>query len=272
MIRLANTESLFLLQLPENNDIITIKSRNQNDPAYLTTLTHTYQLKQVLSSNTLVIIDKSSTLDAVSQLSSYIECIRSHPKTDPLSNYLVPFSGPQNEPLVQSDPNVIFYSSQDFNSLVQASPAEIHTALDNINAFQLNGYWRSLDIHYKKWLLDNLIVTLTSSDVDLNNVSLDHALSLLNEPDSDDDDMDIVENNIPKPVVKSILASISSFNGQNYAISPFKVGRFIAIYLFETTKKVYSYTDFIQTWSKTVPQLLVDVEPSMLRGTLPHIY
>jgi hypothetical protein len=145
---------------------------------------------------------------------------------------------------------------------IQASPVEIEKALKDINAFEYNGTFRALDTDYKKELLCIIIASINGAGLELETLSLISVIELLREDK---------EWNVPDVVVENILQSVSlekrfTENGNiQFAVSPHKIGVFIAEYLFKQTS-VWKMNEFYQRWVESIPLESLDIDFSMLDG------
>lgn len=149
--------------------------------------------------------------------------------------------------------------------MIQASPREIRSALTNLHAFELDSYYRIFNVEYKKYLLALILANISAESLDMNSVSLVQIVSLIN--DTTGNEMEDEQDTVPENVVRALLSSVSVTSANHvYSLSTYKIGRFIAFYLFDTQQSSFELNKFIELWNKALP-IHIDFDMTMIKGS-----
>ncbi|ORX63128.1 hypothetical protein DM01DRAFT_1331201 [Hesseltinella vesiculosa] len=268
----------FLIQLDHNDLVqeleqgssVTIKGL-PDDEAVLCTDTATYSIRQVNTSNSLLLCQPGSdTWQVHDDLGFTIELTPCPARTQRLDILLSStlYTGPENEQAFQSLPRPTFteaastprlYQWHDLVSVVQASNAQLQAALDDLNAFVLDGYYRKIETGYVHRLLDSMATNATIHGVSLRAATLDQLFDCL------DQDFDTVPTPVRLAFLKTFVMDIDS---STLSLDPLKVTRFLGLTLLEGERgKEWLLDDFMGTWEQ-LTQLIMDERPDLatLRG------
>lgn len=176
---ICDPNSLQSIQLLEIPDPVMLRASklelkgSGDDPVVLCTDSATFQLKELQTSNTILItesvhktpLDLIDTLSVVGQLSQTWEISKSVPRLDKLQKYLntAVYSGENSEIFGPSH----FWDWEDLISNVQASEKEIRSALERFDALAVHGRYRLLETTYTLELIQTVSLTLRSHGISI---------------------------------------------------------------------------------------------------------
>ncbi|KAI8638869.1 sister chromatid cohesion protein Dcc1 [Parasitella parasitica] len=252
LIELGSSE---LVEAFESSNGIVIKGL-ADDEAVLCTESKTYIVRQVNTSNSLLLVTKESASDQYTvhdTISSTIELLPCVPRLDRIDKLLKDssYSGCENERDVIM--NKTLYSYHDLLSIIQASECELLDALAARAAFRLDGYFRLFDKTYLHHLFDLFVTNATVHSYDFEQMTLEQAKLCITE------EMNAVdqEDNIPDQVV---TACINAFvtdhvdindNDKVLTFDHAKICRFLGEWLLSTPRnKHWELNDFLNMWRK----------------------
>jgi sister chromatid cohesion protein DCC1 len=206
---------------------VTIKGLPDDD-AVLCTDSSTFSLRQVNTSNSLVLSTMDDVLDweVYDDLSSTIELLPCTARVGRLATLLSStlYTGPENE---GTSSDATFYTFDQLLSIVQASRTELETALVEMNAFVLDDYHRCIDPAYLHHMLDGLSTNATILGYDIRCLSLQEAHACL--------DQDFAS--VPDPVRLAFLhAFTKDITASSLCLDDYKVCRFLGSIVLETEK------------------------------------
>lgn len=243
---------------------------DKDEMAVLCTNNRTYDIKEAEISNSMLIIPQLKTgEDLVSEslgqelnirqvtstIHNYFELRHCKPKLKKLRMLLEEnmYSGKECEEDEEHQGKK--YTYEDLLNLVQASTEELQTALQKLQACQIEGYWRILDFQFLSLVLSHIIQLSDENDWIKSGIPyqecmqtleelfpravLDHVLkcyadkSKSDKMDEDDDRMEI--------------------DTEFYNLNEDKVCRFFAEQILKHSKGKFNYQDFTNTWQQTVP-------------------
>ncbi|KAI8060795.1 sister chromatid cohesion protein Dcc1 [Gongronella butleri] len=253
----------------ESGSKVTIKGL-PDDEAVLCTRKSTYTLRQVNTSNSLLLCSKPASDDASFQvhddLGCTIELLPSLGRTHRLELLLrnTKYAGPEQEDAVRARCSIggddtRLYTWDDLLSVVQASEHEVLAALDAMNAYLLDGYYRTTEHAYQHRLLDAMATTATIQGVDLMSASIDQLHECLDQDYPD----------VPRAVRHAFFkAFVKDMDAPLVALDIDKVTRFLGHTLLEAERgKEWPLQDFVSTW-KQLTEIIIDTVPelSVLQG------
>ncbi|KAL0141057.1 sister chromatid cohesion protein DCC1 [Mucor lusitanicus] len=244
-----------LLEAFESGIDIVIKGL-ADDEAVLCTESKTYIVRQVNTSNSLLLTTKDPVSDQhivhddVSSTIELLPCIARLSRIDELlreSSY----SGSQNEREIIN--NKTLYTYYDLLSVVQASENELLDGLRARAAFQIDGYYRLFDPSYLYHLFDLFVTNASVHSYDFKQMTLAQAKLCITE------EMNAVdqEDSIPDQVV---IACINAFVTEHVDINDLdkvlvfdhaKICRFLGDWLLSNPRnKRWELNDFLDMWNK----------------------
>lgn len=167
----------------ENSGRVCIKGKPA-DEAVLCTSTQTYSIRLAVSSNSLLLTPDvtNSTKHILASLSSYYELSKVVPRLSYLRDILAKshYSGLQDEATKDTKQFLTFH---DVSKLVQASDAELMKGLKDIDAFELDGYWRLLAPSFAAEVVDSLLTNATIHGWPFQNLDEQVIISIMDEYD-----------------------------------------------------------------------------------------
>ncbi|XJO74239.1 hypothetical protein BDV3_005090 [Batrachochytrium dendrobatidis] len=248
------------------------------DEAVLCTDQATYSLRQVETSNSMLLLQNRSfnlssdrqiqtsnaftscfpntRIDAVSDVifthSSYLEVACIPPKLAKLELMLNEclYAGSDTEACNQTNQNCknqSIYSLSDFLEIIQASEGEIIDQLNILGAFEINGFWRLLAPTYALYILQLIMLSAVERDMDIFQLSLNDLAIALSE------------DQIPEPVLKRCLLSNSDSCDTMGQDTVFKLSRTKICRLYgdqmlrELTGNGIEIMQFLKSWQSAVP-------------------
>ncbi|KAI7852430.1 sister chromatid cohesion protein Dcc1 [Circinella umbellata] len=266
LIELSNDK---IAEAIESSGELVIKGLPE-DEAVLCTHDQTFSLRQVNTSNSLLLARKElsndSILHVIDDLSHTIEVIPCLARLTRIDDLLQPtkYAG---EAVEHKNANKEQYSYQELLSIIQASEAELRQGLSERNAFELNGKYRILERSFMHGLLDALITNATIAELNLDAMPLEAAKDCIRQYHEDG-------VNIPDPVVMACLKAFSttSDNIDNdgeliLKLDQYKVCRFMGeVILASARGKEWTLDDFHQVWRRLVPDVFTPNMEQMLQG------
>ncbi|CEP14108.1 hypothetical protein [Parasitella parasitica] len=250
LIELGSDE---LVDAFESSTKIAIKGL-ANDEAVLCTESKTFIIRQVNTSNTVLLVNTESTPDQHvihGATTSTIELVPCTPRLNRIDTLLKEssYSGSENEPDIIK--NKTLYSYHDLLSIIQASENQLLDALEAKAAFQLDGYYRLFDRNYLHHLFDLLVTNATVHSYDFAQMTLAQAKLCITE------EMNAVdqEETVPDQVV---VASINAFvthrvdvndDDTRLTFDDAKICRFLGEWLL-SNPRAWELNDFLAVWQK----------------------
>ncbi|ORY06452.1 hypothetical protein K493DRAFT_251913 [Basidiobolus meristosporus CBS 931.73] len=243
---------------------------SREEEAVFCTPNETYQLKEVLTSNSLFVVtpqpDKPVALmhgaitdgtvpyQIVDKLNSVVELIQIPPKLSKLSQLLCTtlYQGPSIDSEVTAKQTL--YRWEDLQALVQASDEEIRCGLKEINAICIEGYWRMIDPRYLSVVLELILSLIHAEELNLEALEPTRFTK------------ELVDAEIPEFIVTHCLINFSNPNSDDtLSLDKKKVSRFIGECLLEERKdQKWPEAIFMDTWQKKVETFPVDL--NLLQG------
>lgn len=277
-----NLQDYKLLEL--NNDVLTklqigdrITFRGQrNDKAVLCTNSNTYEVRQVelptsllLSPNLLINNNDEDETSSQRKIlhkqiigisNRYYELIPARPKLRKLRFLLgkYEFAGPELEPgFIET--GVQMLSLNELLDSIQCSNGELHSALNNIDAFVINGIWRVLEFQYQFRVLSIFLNWLDENGWEIDEIEYTKTARTLDEL-------------IPIPVLNHLFQiytcpsdKLPINSGERlHKLDNDKVCRFLGEVLLRTAGRI-GLDDFTKAWQDSVPDGL-QTDRSQLRG------
>ncbi|KAI9010494.1 sister chromatid cohesion protein Dcc1 [Phycomyces nitens] len=248
---------------------VTIKGLAE-DEAVLCTDTATYSVRQVNTSNSmlLVIPESNNEMTVVDDLSSSIELIPCLARLQRIDSLLrdTSYAGHQREAELKEK---TFYTYTDLLSLVQASEAELRQGLEERNAFELNGYCRVVDQSHLHRLFDVLVSYCILQDIDVKAIPLGVAKQMIREGVSEDEEY--LTGPVPDQAIIACLRSFATntnfgLDDDIVCLDEARVCNFLGRFILLSEKgKEWLLEDFMEMWKRLTPDVF---SPSldMLKG------
>eukprot|EP01029_Cantina_marsupialis_P014314 TRINITY_DN31604_c0_g1_i1.p1 TRINITY_DN31604_c0_g1~~TRINITY_DN31604_c0_g1_i1.p1 ORF type:complete len:372 (+),score=66.21 TRINITY_DN31604_c0_g1_i1:70-1116(+) len=177
-----------LIELPKDLAECIEKGENlrfvgeDNGDAFLSASTQTYRLKKAETSNT-VLLSPCETwngdINLISKSQSYIECIRTRPKTLKLRLLLEPSAlvSTSNDNIAEEHK----YNSSRLLGAFGSSEDELRAALRELNAFKFNGHWRILDLATQLDVFDQVVYLIMERSWNINSIDFEFTLEQLGD-------------------------------------------------------------------------------------------
>ncbi|XP_032836064.2 sister chromatid cohesion protein DCC1 [Petromyzon marinus] len=245
------------------------------DHAVLCTGDATYELRAADTSNLLLLLPDARTADSLwaeghaeaprlltahvfGFANSYLEVRRCRPRLKKLRSLLgeCPFSGPENEAQYEGQQK---YTTADLLDRVQASEVELQAGLKALNACQIDGRWRMLDLDYEMRLLSLLTQLVDSESWSFRHVPLRVCL----------DELGVLE---PRDMIEHCLNCYGEWTDEEeggaaevvYSLHEDRVCRALAVMLLKGCVK-FNLAEFCDVWRQSVPEGM-DAQLGQLQG------
>ncbi|KAI8982349.1 sister chromatid cohesion protein Dcc1 [Mycotypha africana] len=159
-----------------------------DEEAVLCTNARTYQVRQVHTSNSMLLISKNEeTIDDVDQylvhddISNYVELAPTIPRLNRIDELLMqaPYAGTKKDS--NYDHTQKLYTYNDILSVVQASESELIDGLEQKSVFGYGGYMRMFDRDYLLGLLDAFFTNASFHSKDLQHITLGEVKQCITE-------------------------------------------------------------------------------------------
>lgn len=205
------------------------------DQAAICTRTATFHLKELQTSNTILVCRNSSEEEShlLESVHSTWEIQPISPCFDKLYEYLISTSYSS----LNSEINNIkpLWSWKTITSNIQASDAEILSALARIGAFELDGRWRILDINYALEILRELLLSVRIAVEDFKSIGKEKLQDLL------------FNDNVPQFVSDAILQNYGMVNADTgvFGLDMNKIGTLFAKSVLKSAKVLLLFFDFL---------------------------
>jgi len=255
---------------PDNSLII---RGHEDDTAVLCTEDATYDLKEVKTSNSIILLEnvEVSTENLVSnqnQLevverkaicskSSYIELKRKIPDLSRLRQLVEesPFKGKENEDEYVGRK---FYDMNDFLELIPASKIEIENYLREITACCIDGKYRILDFDYVVECLGIILQVIDMESLNFDDVELNELSSKVNDSGE----------LVPQPIIFHLLITYGYCSDMtddevHFTLSQSKLSKFFAENLLKAANK-FDFEEFMSIWKESLPKELDTNEDYLL--------
>ncbi|KAJ3061231.1 Sister chromatid cohesion protein DCC1, partial [Podochytrium sp. JEL0797] len=243
---------------------------SEDDDAVLTTASNTFAIKDVHSSNSLILVNRNPkdpelmlleqdleepTADenytVAASLATYIEINRIVPKSkDQLIHLLTPstYHGPYLEQkrvskLDAADMNL--YSWDVLCGIVQASDEELRSSLDDLGAVELDGSFRLISPAFLNEFIQLFVASAEIEEKDTSAITIQDALQMMDE------------HEIPEAVIlhclRLISDEVSEAGSGIHKLSPQKICRATGIQVLMSIKHKASLHKFLKEWRKVTP-------------------
>ncbi|ORY50485.1 hypothetical protein BCR33DRAFT_762792 [Rhizoclosmatium globosum] len=272
-------------QLIDNGkaDTLTIRGLEADD-AVITTDSATYALKEVQTSNTLLLLQHSTATTAhpilleedddmmndldnenysvSASLFSYIDLERVVPKaTDQLIQLLTPstYHGPHKEQKRMqggAGSDAILYSWDELGGIVQASRMELKSALDTVGAVELEGSFRLISPTFLNEFIQLFVASCDIDEKDISALTEEDALQMM------------AEHDIPEAVVLHCMHLMSDeveIGAGIYKLSAQKICRATGTEVLMQVKHKTTLSNFMKEWKKVTPSAF-EVSLEYLQG------
>jgi len=242
-----------------------------DDPIVLCSDNKTYDMKEVVVSNTMVLFEDCITskenlqpyneehlqdntdsvptniCTGIAKKFSYFELKLSNPRLIKIKELLkkCEFKG-----FDMDSKEVSVYANQctltNFLDIIPASEHEIMEFLQNINACLLNGYWRLLDFNYCVECMGELLQLIESESWDFKEIPIEDAVTKIN------DSGELVPPVILRHLFKLYGCEVVKNDLKYCCLDTEKVCRFFAEMLLKDVGK-FNFNEFMQVWKESVP-------------------
>ncbi|KAI8096280.1 sister chromatid cohesion protein Dcc1 [Halteromyces radiatus] len=251
-----------LIQAFESGTKVTIKGL-PDDEAVLCTETATYSVRQVNTSNSMILCtpndNETVQWQVCDDLSNTIELLPCQARTGRLTELLSTslYTGPDNED-GQSG-----HTFEYLLSTVQASPAELKRALEERHAFMTeDGCYRCIDNAFLHQMLDGLATSATILGYNVCDMTLEEANQCLDQDFSA----------VPLPVRMAFLhCFVKDVHASQLCLDEYRVCRFLGSIVLEMEKgREWKMEDFMETWGNLTRLVLEHHQPTLT--TLAGLY
>ncbi|XP_022256751.1 sister chromatid cohesion protein DCC1-like isoform X2 [Limulus polyphemus] len=235
---------------------------DKSDPAVLCTDTQTYDIKEAGTSNSLLLLpsvvwpdeaetnDKDDGITIASQevagiFHNYLELHLCRPRVQKL-RYLMEenlYTGKEYE----ADNVDVKYTFEDLLNVIQASPKELQTALRELQACCIDGFWRMLDFDYQFSVFNHIVNLVDSNSWPSDGIPLQAVL-------------DTLEDLIPRKILEECFHWYTEPVGRTtpegydlYRWNEDKICAFLGEVILRPTGK-FNLEEFLYTWQSTVPE------------------
>ncbi|XP_076341351.1 sister chromatid cohesion protein DCC1-like isoform X1 [Tachypleus tridentatus] len=259
-IKLMEVTPDMLNQIVEGERVI-IRG-DKSDPAVLCTDTQTYEIKEAGTSDSLLLFpslvwpnkaEASDTGDRITVASqevagifhNYFELRLCKPRLQKL-RYLLEenlYTGKEYE----ADNVGVKYTFQDLLNTIQASPKELETALQEMQACCIDGYWRMLGFDYQFSVFNHIVNLVDSNSWPSGGIPLQPVLNTL-------------EDLFPRKIVEECFHWYTHPVGQTtpegydlYRWNEDKICAFLGEVILRPTGK-FNLEEFLYVWQSTVPE------------------
>ncbi|KAK4520098.1 uncharacterized protein ATC70_008228 [Mucor velutinosus] len=244
-----------LLEAFESGIDIVIKGL-ADDEAVLCTESKTYIVRQVNTSNSLLLTTKDPMSnqhivhDDMSSTIELLPCIARLNRIDELlkeSSY----SGSENERDVIN--NKTLYTYFDLLSVVQASENELLDGLKARAAFQIDGYYRLFDQSYLYHLFDLFVTNASVHSYDFKQMTLAQAKLCITEEMNAVDQEDSIPDQVVIACINAFVTEHVDINDQDKILEfdNAKICRFLGQWLLSNPRnKRWELNDFLDMWNK----------------------
>ncbi|CEI92736.1 hypothetical protein RMCBS344292_06989 [Rhizopus microsporus] len=259
MIELATPE---LMEAFESGNSVVIKGLEEDD-AVLCTESKTFAIRQINTSNSLLLVNQANDkLFVKDNLSNTIElqpCLAKLGRIDELLSKTCYEGETKEAEIVRSGS---LYTLEDLTSIVQASPVELRRGLEERGVFEYNGYCRIFEKTWLSHLFDALLTNAIFHGLDLNQMTMEQAKQcILEEKEAIDEDV-----NIPDEIIKAALNLFANEVDGRLKFDDVKVCRFLGEWLLCNPRdKRWLLDEFLQMW-KTLGHNLFEPKLEYLHG------
>ncbi|KAL7753292.1 Ctf8p and Ctf18p associating protein [Sorochytrium milnesiophthora] len=231
----------------------------ETDSATLHTADRSFNIKDVHTSNTMLIVqpsDDEQQLVVQDTASNVLEVTAAVPVWDRLRLLLrdALYEGEELEDRPGQRRNR-HYTLSELQQVVQASDAELLAALRTLDALPIHGVYRVLAPSYMQEVLTLVFSTAVAEGWPLDALSLDKCQRVLQS-----------EDNVLPAVTEHVLQVFANAqDGNTWAVCPSKVCRFMAKMLFENAADgMWKREEFLNAWREHVPEQY-QVDASVLK-------
>ncbi|KAJ3258069.1 Sister chromatid cohesion protein DCC1 [Boothiomyces macroporosus] len=244
---------------------------NPDDEAVLCTETKTFKIRYAETSNLMLVLDQSKekingspsdeqnkeNCDLSNAYQSifgkkplhlestvidsgnvFLDLVEIKPNFDPLFKRLIPYKG-QDKEYEQE-----MVTTTDILQFCQASEIEVMEYLKSIEAMEINGFWRVLDIEYQSEVLELILLTILEHDLSMDSVP--RAL--------------IVESLLEHEHLESVISHVlrihskSETNGM-FVLDEQKICRTFGHVVLKRGESVMLLKSFLLNWKNAVPEV-----------------
>lgn len=282
------TDEYFLFEVPESvlkqvvsSDTVQLRGRLE-DPCVLVTDEATYTLRQVESTNTMLLLPPPSTVavgskrarpeDAETRLitgvvTCHYELGLFNPSVNPLRDLLnqKPYNGEEDEQELglgregssqEYETKRGMCTTQYLRSVIQASDSELYQNLEKINAVEIGGAWRLLHPDYDSKVFDAILDLVSEHQWPTDAVSAAAVAEKLQT--------DFSETVTTHVLRCHSLKQAAEDDPDLFRLDIAKVALFRAMQLF-ADRNPYPHNLFMQQWEDVMPYGMLP-HPDMLKG------
>ncbi|KAG0234805.1 hypothetical protein BGW41_000984 [Actinomortierella wolfii] len=192
---------------------------------------------------------QKTTIVAVDMLESTLELVPLAPRLDRLAELLgkALYEGRAQDAKAKAE--MPRYTTEQLQSIVQASDMEIDAWLKQNHACQIDGYWRLLEPRYMFDILQEILLTMKVLEMSPDAVDCDRLISTILDGETD----------MESWLIQHILHSFSQdgetkSNDNVLVLSADKICGFLGTHLLASRERGsrWPYNDFMSTWRKLV--------------------
>lgn len=258
-----------LIEAFESGSSIVIKGLPE-DEAVLCTDSKTFVVRQVNTSNSIVLVNKSTqdqksyVHDDVSNTIELLPCIARLGRLDELLKE-TSYSGPENESSLDSKK---FYTFSDLLSVVQASEKELLEGLSVRGAFEHEGYYRVLDRDFLFRLFDSLMTNSTTNQISLDHMSLGEAKRCFIDEQRQLGQEEDIPDNVLTAAINVMIKDINHGGDESFTLTfcQEKTCRFLGEWLLTNPEgKRWKLEDFMTYW-KSMGHDIFEPDLAYLKG------
>jgi len=275
---LSTQSKLLLMELPdanildyiENGDKLVIRGHPTDDTAVVCTDVKTYDLKEVKTSNTLILLEELETSPgelrgpagefscvkkkACCVKDNYLELKQKIPDFSRMKEIISKtlYKGPIEE---EEYSQVEKLTTNDLCDIIPASFGEIKLALRDMGACEIEGHWRVLHFEYLTECISTLLYSIHFESWSCSKFDINELCSLIN------DEAELIPNVVIHHVV-ALYGDVTSPHESGFVEN--KLCKFFAELLLQTQDS-YDFDYFMQVWSESLPGGM-DVNEDYLSG------
>ncbi|KAI7898758.1 sister chromatid cohesion protein Dcc1 [Cokeromyces recurvatus] len=205
-----------------------------DDEAVLCTESKTFLIRQVNTSNSMLLVNENHTLNQYTicdDISNTIElkpCLARLNRIDDLLGESL-YSGSKNEKELSK--NKTLYSYHDLLSIVQASENELLEALEKKGAFQHEGHFRLFERNYLFRLFDSLMTNAILHGYDFGKMKLREAKKCIKEEMNAVDEEEELPDHILTACINSFINDMIDQDDEFIQFDERKICRFLGEWL-----------------------------------------
>ncbi|KAG2203034.1 hypothetical protein INT47_013250 [Mucor saturninus] len=247
-----------LLAAFESGNSIVIKGLAE-DEAVLCTDTKTFMVRQVNTSNSIILTERDDleaqhkVQDNLSHTIELLPCLARTSRLDELLGHSC-YSGEENEEAIKASQTM--YRLEDLLTVVQASKSELLKGLDKRGAFVHEDYYRLFEKDYLLQLFDYLLTNSIINGIDIKMITLGEAKQCIKEGSSEEK-VDIPDDLLVSAI--NVFLTRVDHQDKEHELIEFdraKICRFMGEWMLSNPRsKRWELGDFTRLWSTMCHEL-----------------